>query len=150
MFIVWRPSAALLTAVTPIVRRSPYTLLTAVEQQTFHHNPSTFTSWRADNNAHRKHKFSYKHNYFCIFLHGKNIPTTFAASKLHIIVYRIKAFSRQKRGIVKSSFSYHKGVEKTLQKQHLFLANLSQNYLVNPNNLLLSLSLSQARPINII
>ena len=44
MFIVWRPSAALLTAVTPIVRRSPYTLLTAVEQQTFHHNPSTFTS----------------------------------------------------------------------------------------------------------
>ena len=30
--IVRRPSATLLTAVTPVIRRSPYALLTAVEQ----------------------------------------------------------------------------------------------------------------------
>ena len=36
--IVRRPSAALLTAVIHIVRRSPYALLTAAEQRTIHHN----------------------------------------------------------------------------------------------------------------
>ena len=32
MFVVWRPPAALLTDVTPVVRRSPYALLAAAVQ----------------------------------------------------------------------------------------------------------------------
>ena len=39
--IVRRPSAALLTAVIHIVRRSPYALLTGAEQRTIHHNNGT-------------------------------------------------------------------------------------------------------------